>query len=66
MRKLTLKKREKSKENVSYRQLPEDMLLEEYGEELEEVRLKLKTPFSTVSSRQILQSVTELAELNSF
>lgn len=63
--KIYAKIKEKSKEHVSYRQLPEDMLLEEYGEELEELRLKFKTPFSTVSSRQILQSVTELAELNS-
>ncbi|GEQ71916.1 hypothetical protein JCM33374_g5602 [Metschnikowia sp. JCM 33374] len=51
-------------EPAPYTQIPDDVFLEEYSEELKEVRKKLGSSFSSVSSTDILKAVSELAELN--
>ncbi|OBA22363.1 hypothetical protein METBIDRAFT_152444 [Metschnikowia bicuspidata var. bicuspidata NRRL YB-4993] len=49
-------------ENAPYKQVPDDVFLEEYCMELSEVKDKLGSPFAAASMSEILQAVSELAK----
>lgn len=49
---------------MSYRHLPEDFILEEYENELKQIRSALKDNFSNVSASDILEKVLERASSN--